>query len=187
MIRKKKKISTNGLVNVLFKSKSFYGGFINKIDKNILPFIYGKRNDILIINLKYTNIFIKKIFNLIKFTFLKKKKILIISNSNDSDFLIDDIYIKNNEFIIYFNKKWINGNITNKNIDSVMKNNEINLIFIYKISNIYFNKELFSLKTPIISLIDPSQNLNNINYPLIVNLTNIKSLYSLLYIFRKIF
>lgn len=187
MIRTKKKNFNNEVVNILFKSKSFYGGFVNKIDKDILPFIYGKRNDILIINLKYTNIFIKKIFNLIKFTFFKQKKVLIISNSNDTDFLLDDNYTKNNKLIIYFNKKWINGNITNKSIDSLMKNNEINLIFIYKISNIYFNKELFSLKTPIISLIDPSQKLTNINYPLIVNLNNIKSLYSLLYIFRKIF
>ena len=173
--------------NILFKSKSFYGGYVNKIDKTILPFIYGKRNNTLIINLKYTIICMKKIFNLVKLNILKKKKLLIISNSLDSKFLIDDEFIKKNKSIIFLNKKWINGYITNKKMNSFITKNQINLIFIYKISNIYFNKEISELKTPIISFIDTSHTLNNIDYPLIININNIKSLYTLLYIFRKLF
>ena len=72
-------------------------------------------------------------------------------------------------------------------MNSFLRKNEINLIFIYKISNIYFTKELSELKTPIISFIDTSHTLNNIDYPLIININNIKSLYTLLYIFRKLF
>ena len=173
--------------NILFKSKSFYGGYVNKIDKTILPFIYGKRNNTLIINLKYTIICMKKIFNFVKLNILKKKKLLIISNSLDSKFLIDDEFIKKNKSIIFLNKKWINGYITNKKMNSFITKNQINLIFIYKISNIYFTKEISELKTPIISFIDTSHTLNSIDYPLIININNIKSLYTLLYIFRKLF
>lgn len=186
----KKKITfftKKNINNILFKSKSFYGGYVNKIDRNIVPFIYGKRNNTLIINLKYTIICIKKIFNLVKLNILNKKKLLIISNSRDSEFLIDEEFIKKNESIIFLNKKWINGYITNKNMNSFIKNNNINLIFIYKISNIYFTKEISKLQTPIISLIDTSHTLNNIDYPLIININNIKSLYTILYIFRKLF
>ena len=73
MIKKKKKIN-NHFLNILFKSKTFYGGTFKSINKNILPFIYGIRNNQIIINLQYINIFIKRIFKLIKLNLKKKKK-----------------------------------------------------------------------------------------------------------------
>lgn len=185
MIKKKKKIN-NHFLNILFKSKTFYGGTFKSINKNILPFIYGIRNNQIIINLQYINIFIKRIFKLIKLNLKKKKKILIISNSNDSNFFIKKKNFNKNSSIIFFNKKWINGNITNKKLNFFIKKKEINLIIIYKNTTTFLNKELFSLKIPIISLIDINENINKINYPLITNLRNIKSLYSFIYILKNL-
>lgn len=190
MFLKKKEKNTqnnNNFLKILFKSKNFYGGYYKFIKKENLPFLYGIRNNQIIINLKYLNFFIKRTFNLLKLTLKKKKKILIIANSDDINFLINKNYKKKNPLIFFFNKKWINGNITNKNINFFVKKHKINLIIIYKISNIYFNKELFSLKIPIISFLNPTDNLNYINYPLITNLKNIKSIYSLMFLYRKIF
>ena len=50
----------------------------------------------------------------------------------------------------------------------------------------YLNTELLSLQIPIISFINTNQNLKNINYPVITNSKNIKSLYMLMYLIRKI-
>ena len=88
MIKKQKTQIFNKLLNILFKSKSFYGGTFKSINKNIYPYIYGIRNNQIIINLQYINIFIKRIFKLIKLNLKKKKKNLIINNFNYLNFLI---------------------------------------------------------------------------------------------------
>ena len=186
MIKKQKTQIFNKLLNILFKSKSFYGGTFKSINKNIYPYIYGIRNNQIIINLQYINIFIKRIFKLIKLNLKKKKKILIISNSTDSNFLIKPKNFNNNSSIIFFNQKWTNGNITNKKINFFIKKHKINLIIIYKNSTTFLNKELFSLKIPIISLININHNIDKINYPIVTNIKNIKSLYSFIYIFKNL-
>ena len=52
MILKKKKKKNNILLNLLFKSKNMYGKSLNNINKEIFPFIYGRRYNKIIINLK---------------------------------------------------------------------------------------------------------------------------------------
>jgi ribosomal protein S2 len=198
MINKKKnKENNNILLNLLFKSKNIYGESLKDTNKDILPFIYGIRHNYTIINLKNISFFLKRIFKLIKFTINKEEKILIIGNSDDIKFLINKKFIKNNQNIVFFNKDWVNGLVTNKIINNpinekinyLLNKEEIKLVLIIKssINEKFLNKELSTLKIPTISFINTSQSLKDINYPIITNSKNIKSLYTLMYLLRKLF
>jgi len=195
--QKKKKENNNILLNLLFKSKNIYGESLKNTNKEILPFIYGIRHNYTIINLKNISFFLKRIFKLIKFTINNNEKILIIGNSDDIKFLINKKFVKNNQNIVFFNKDWVNGLITNKitnnsineKINMLLTKDEIKLILIIKssINEKFLNKELSTLKIPTISFINTSQSLKDINYPVITNSKNIKSLYTLMYLLRKLF
>nr|YP_010394063.1 ribosomal protein S2 [Peronospora belbahrii]DAZ88071.1 TPA_asm: ribosomal protein S2 [Peronospora belbahrii] len=197
MIQKKKDNNNNILLNLLFKSKNMYGESLNYTNKEILPFIYGIRHDRTIINLKNVSYVLKRIFKLIKHIIQKKEKILIIGNSKEIQFLFTTAFIKKNSNIIFFNKEWINGLITNKIknnnfnkiINYLIKENEIKLILIVKssIKDTFLNQEIYTLKIPTISLINTSQTIKNIDYPIITNFKNIQSIYILMYLLRKIF
>nr|WGU20075.1 ribosomal protein S2 [Phytophthora sp. ML-2023a] len=193
----KKKKNNNILLNLLFKSKNMYGESLTYTNKEILPFIYGSRHDYTIINLKDVSFFLKRIFKLIKYMLNKNERILIIGNANEVRFLLTRAFFKKNPNIIFFNKEWINGFITNKIINTtfnkvihyLLKENEIKLILILKssINEKFLNQELSTLKIPTISLINTNQTLKNINYPIITNSKNIQSIYTLMYLLRKIF
>ena len=120
MINKKIKKSNNILLNSLFKSKNFYGDSLKNLNQNIIPFIYGKRHQYSIINLKFVSFFLKRIFKLIQCR-KKKENILIIGNSDDIKFLTNINLTKNCSNIVFFNKEWTNGLITNKKIFSTLK------------------------------------------------------------------
>lgn len=193
---KKKNNNNNILLNLLFKSKNIYGESLKETNKDIMPFIYGIRHNYTIINLKNVTFYLKRIFNLLQKILKKKKNILIIGDSDDINFLLNKNYIKNNKNILYFNKKWINGLITNDIINNInnkisflLKKNKIQLIIVIKssINDNFLKKELLYFKIPIISFIKTSQNYENINYPVISNLKNIKSIYILMFLLRKFF
>nr|YP_010394375.1 ribosomal protein S2 [Phytophthora kernoviae]UXG56214.1 ribosomal protein S2 [Phytophthora kernoviae]DAZ88383.1 TPA_asm: ribosomal protein S2 [Phytophthora kernoviae]DAZ88816.1 TPA_asm: ribosomal protein S2 [Phytophthora kernoviae] len=197
MIHKKKNNNNNFLLNLLFRSKNMYGESITNTNRNILPFIYGSRHDYTIINLKDVSFFLKRIFKLIKSMLQKNERILIIGNADEVKFLFTTAFIKKNPNIIFFNKEWVNGLITNKIKDTtfnkiinfLFKKNEIKLILIIKssIDDTFLNQEISTLKIPTISLINTSQTLENINYPIVTNSRNIQSIYTLMYLLRKIF
>jgi ribosomal protein S2 len=197
MIQKQKFKNNNILLNLLFKSKNIYGELSTYTNKDIFPFLFGIRYDYTIINLKDVSFFLKRIFKLIKYTLQKNEKILIIGNSNEVKFLLTTHFIKKNSNIIFFNTEWVNGLITNqinnttfnKIINYLFKENEIKLILIIKssVKDTFLKQELSSLKIPIISLINTTQTLNNINYPIVTNSKNIQSIYTLMYLLRKIF
>ena len=199
MIQKKKNKNNNNniLLNLLFKSKNMYGESLIYTNKEILPFIYGSRYNKTIINLKNVSFVLKRIFKVIKYIIQKNEKILIIGNSDEIKFLFTTAFNKKNSNIIFFNKEWINGLITNKIknttfnkvINYLIKENEIKLILIIKssIKEDFLNQEIYTLKIPIISLINTSQTLKNINYPIVTNSKNIQSIYTLMYLLRKIF
>nr|UQT68352.1 ribosomal protein S2 [Nothophytophthora sp.] len=189
---KKKNNNNNILLNLLFKSKNIYGESLIDTNKDILPFIYGSRHNYTIINLKNVSFFLKRIFKLVKYIIKQKEKILIIGNADDIQFLINQKFIKKNKNIIFFNKEWVNGLITNNlntKINFFLKKKEIKLILIIKssIDEKFLNQEISTLKIPTISLINTSQDIKKINYPIITNSRNIKSLYTLMYLLRKIF
>ena len=197
MIQKKKNNNNNILLNLLFKSKNMYGESLIYTNKEILPFNYGSRYNKTIINLKNVSFVLKRIFKVIKYIIQKNEKILIIGNSDEIKFLFTTAFNKKNSNIIFFNKEWINGLITNKIknttfnkvINYLIKENEIKLILIIKssIKEDFLNQEIYTLKIPIISLINTSQTLKNINYPIVTNSKNIQSIYTLMYLLRKIF
>jgi ribosomal protein S2 len=192
MINKKlknKQKNNNNLLNILFKSKTFYGESIKKTNKTLFPYIYGIRHKYTIINLKYLLLMLKRNFKLIQLTLKKKKKILIIANSNDINFLINQQFIKNNPNIFFFNKIWINGYLTNKTINFLFKSKKIDLILLLKnsVNETYLNKEVFNLSIPVMSILNTNQNLSQINYPIITNTKNIHSLFTLLFLLRKTF
>ncbi len=194
---KKKNNNNNILLNLLFKSKNIYGESLKDTNKDIMPFIYGIRHNYTIINLKNVSFYLKRVFKLLEYTLNKKEKILVIGNADDIQFLVNKKFVKNNENIIFFNEEWVNGLITNKitnnstneKINFLLNKNEIKLILIIKssINEKFLNKELSILNIPVISFIDTSQSLKNINYPIVSNSKNIKSLYTLMYLLRKIF
>lgn len=197
MIQKPKLKNNNILLNLLFKSKNMYGELSTYTSKDVFPFLFGIRYDYTIINLKDVSFFLKRIFKLIKYTLKKNEKILIIGNSDEVKFLLTTSFIKKNSNIIFFNTEWINGLITNKInnttfnkiINYLFKEKEIKLILIIKssVKDTFLKQELASLKIPIISLINTTQTLNNINYPIITNSKNIQSIYTVMYLLRKIF
>lgn len=197
MLYKKKKQNTNILLNLLFKSKNMYGESLNFTNKDVLPFIYGSRHNKTIINLKEVIIFLKRIFKLIKYITKKNNKILLIGNSSEIKFLFRKKFLEKNKNIICFDRNWVNGLITNKITNTnfnkllniLIKKNEIKLILVIKssLNNTFLNKEISASKIPIISLLSTNQTLKNIHYPIITNLKNIQSIYSLMFLLRKIF
>lgn len=194
---KKNKNKNNILLNLLFKSKNMYGESLNYTNKEIIPFIYGSRYNKTIINLKDVALVLKRIFKLIKYINKKNEKILIIGNSNEIKFLFTTAFIKKNNNIIFFNKEWINGLITNKIMNTtfnkiinyLIKENELKLILVIKssIKDTFLNQEISTLKIPIISFINTNQTIKNINYPIVTNSKNIQSIYILMFLLRKIF
>jgi ribosomal protein S2 len=196
--KKKKKINNNNiLVNSLFKAKSIYGESLAISNKNVIPFIYGVRHNYAIINLKDVSFFLKRVFKLIQSILNNKEKILVIGNSEDIKSFLYKSFQKKNNNIIFFDTDWVNGLITNKivnklenkEINLLIKKEEIKLILIIKSSteDKFLNKELSSLQIPVIAFINTSQDPSNINYPIVTNTKNVKSLYTLMYLFRKIF
>ena len=194
---KNKLNNNNYLLNLLFKSKNMYGESLNLTKKDNFPFLYGLRDDRTIINLKLVSFFLKRIFKLLKLLQQKNEKILIIGNSEEIKFLFTPAFMKKNSNLIIFKEDWINGLITNKIkktsfmkvIHYLFKENEIKLILIIKssIKDIFLNQELATLKIPIISFVNTNQQSNTLTYPIITNSQNIQSIYTLLYLLRKIF
>ena len=197
MIYKKKEYQNNDLLNLLFKSKIMYGESLTSINRDILPFIYGSRYKRSIINLNSISFFLKRSFKLIKIILQKNEKILLIGNNSEIQFLLNTSFIKKNVNIIFFNREWINGLITNKIMNStfnkiinyLIKEEELKLILIIKssVKDTFLNQELSVIKIPIISLITTNQTLKNIDYPIVTNSKNIQSIYTLMYLLRKMF
>jgi len=186
---KRNTLNKINLMNMLIKSQNMIVSSLGGTNKELIPFIYGNRNKYNIIDLKITILFLIRSYFLIKKISFLKKNILIIGDSNDVNFLFNDTGIKNKKNIYFLNKPWINGLITNKSINKKLFLNRQNfyLIVIIKSSldDNFLKKELSYFNIPIISLLDIKQNLKEINYPLLSNISNIKSIYTLIYILKK--
>ena len=173
------------LLNSLFQSKSFYGEKKQKTKSEIIPFIYGIRHKYSIINLKYTVKSIQKALIFLQKIINKKKNILIIGDDSYISFFLNSTFSSKNVF--FFKGDWTYGYLTNPDI-SILKNKKIDLIiYIQPFTNpIYLLKEVSSLKIPIIGIMNTDISYQKIDYPIILNNQNIKSLYFILYLIRKI-
>jgi len=184
---KLKQIEKEFLLNSLIKSKNFYGESLDKIKKNNFSFIYGIRHNFSIINLKYTIFFLKRSLNLIKLTLKKKKNILVIGDALDIYFLLNQQFIKKKKNIIFYNEEWINGLLTNKTISLFFKKKNIDLIIFLKseTKEKYLLTEIKHKQIPVIALANTNTDTNYINYPIITNNKNLKSIFFLMYLIRK--
>lgn len=184
-------VNKQKLINVLIKSQNMLISSVKGTNKELIPFIYGIRNNYNIIDLKIIILFLIRICLIIKKVSLLKKNILIIGDSDDINFLFNTTFINKKDNIYFLNKPWINGLITNKHINKKTFLNKKNfyLIIVIKSSldNIFLKKELSYFNIPIISLVEVKHNLKKINYPLLSNISNIKSIYILMYIIKKAF
>lgn len=198
-INRIKKVNRNNnvLLNSLFQSKNMYGDLLCSTHKDTLPFLLGSRQKFSIINLKEVSFFLKRVFKLMQSILKRRKKILIIGNHPEIKFLLNSSFVKKNKNFIFFTDDWVNGFITNrikntnwnKVVHYLLKKREIQLILIIKnsIDGDFLNKELATLRIPIISLIGTDQSLKHVQYPILTNLKNIQSIYILMYFFRKLF
>lgn len=198
---KKDRLPKTRLFNMLLKSKMIFGETIKKTKPETLPFIYGTRHNYTIININYLIPIIVRIFKFfIEFNKKNKKldkKILIIGNSIDMKFMINKHFIKNKSSIIFLNKSWKHGLITNysvknkhrnKELEQNLKDKKIQLIIVLK-SALYepvLLNELKDIKVPIVAITTTNSKLKNIQYPIISSSNNIKALYTLLYAVRKL-
>nr|YP_010886813.1 ribosomal protein S2 [Paralagenidium karlingii]WJH17937.1 ribosomal protein S2 [Paralagenidium karlingii] len=183
-----KQIDNTTILHSLFKAKNFYGAPIEFFNKELSIFLYGKRHDYFIINLKYTVFFLKRILKLVQKTIKKKKKILVIANADDMFFLTNRFIKKFYPNLIIFNEEWVSGMFTNKRFPLGINKKQIQFVLIFKasIEQKYLIKELSSFKVPIISFINTDEKLKNIKYPVLTNKENIKSLFFLIYLFKKV-
>ncbi len=185
-----KEIDNITLLNSLFKAKNFYGAPIEFFNKELSHFLYGKRHDFFIINLKYTVFYLKRVFKLIQKTIKKRKKILIIANSEDMKFLAEGKHPYINQLyphFIFFNKEWVSGMFTNRLYPLGINKKQIQMVVIFKgsIEQKDLIRELSSFKVPIISFMNTDEKLKSIQYPILTNKENIKSLYFLIYLIKK--
>jgi ribosomal protein S2 len=187
-IIKFKNIQKTKILNGLFKSKNFYGEFLTKTKKKNFYYIYGYRYNFSIINLIQTNILIQKSLFLINFFLKKKKKILIIGDHFEIQFLLEKDEIKKNKNIILYENFWINGLLTNKTISNYLKKNDIKLIILLK-SETNENElltEFHNINIPVITLNNTNIDINYSNFPIFCNTKNLKSLFFLIYLIRKV-
>jgi ribosomal protein S2 len=182
-------ITNNKLLNLLFKSKNIIGSLSKKTKYDIKTFIYGNRFQHNIIDIYLVSLYIKRTLKLVNCYIKNREKILILANSEDIQFLINENFIKKNENIFLCKKEWFHGLLTNR--QSIFKNilyKDVKLIFLIKnsIKDSFLEKEVSSLQIPIISLLNTDQKKGLISYPLLCNTQHIISLYVMLSIFRKL-
>jgi ribosomal protein S2 len=175
----KKEFNRKNLLKILFKSKSFNGVSIKELNFNNKPYIFGTRFNNSVINLEYTINSLKRSFKFIKNLLQNNKKILIIGNNHKLDFFKKHFQFSNN--IFFYEKKWKTGLMSN----NIIKNEFDLIIFFSNKKNDILLKEVIISKIPTVSILDTEENKKNILYPIFSNNKNIKSLFVLLYLFRK--
>lgn len=179
----KKNFNRKNLLKILFESKNFYGVSIQNLNFNNKPYLYGKRFDNSIINLEHTINSLKRSFKLIRFLLINNKNILIIGNDFKLNFFKKKFQFSNN--IYFYDKKWKNGFLSNKN--NIKKQNFDLVIFFSNKINDLLLKEILFFKIPTISILDTENSKDNSLYPIFSNNKNLKSLFILLFLFRKNF
>lgn len=170
----------------LLIAKNYKGPLMGEIIPHNKFYLYGFRDNRGIINLEYTLQNLKralkltlKIMNKIKYN--PKLKILIFINDLPLK-AMGSIFKKNTNTLIV-TEKWIPGTLTKNYFNR--KNIPLVLVF-SKTNNASIAKECQNLKIPSIFFSNLDFDFNSTNYPIPTNTKNIKSLYLLLSLFKKI-
>lgn len=149
-------------------------------------YLYGLRNDRGIINLEYTIQNLKRSLKLTlevlnKIQYTPKSKILIFINDLPLK-AMGSIFEKNKNTQV-ITEKWIPGTLTKKY--SNRKNFPLIIVF-SKTNNKSISKECQKLKIPTIFFSNLDFDFKGTSYPVPTNTKNIKSLYLLISLFKKV-
>ena len=178
----------------LIIAKNYKGPIKNEIVPQNKFYLYGLRNDWGIINLEYTfqnlkrslkltNEILKKIENKSKSKNKDKLQLKILVFINDLSLKPLKFIFKTNQHVQVITKKWTPGTLT-KNYSDRKK---FPLIIVFsKTNSISISKECQRLKIPVIFFSNLDVDFTNIDYPIPTNTKNIKSLYFLISLFKKI-
>jgi len=175
---------------MIFKKLLIAKNYKGPLKGEIIPqnkfYLYGLRNDRGIINLEYTLQNLKRslkltleIMNKIKYT--PKSKILIFIN--DLPLKAMGSIFKKNKNTQVITEKWIPGTLT-KNYSN-RKNFPLIIVF-SRTNNKSISKECQKLKIPTIFFSNLDFDFKGTSYPVPTNTKNIKSLYLLISLFKKI-
>lgn len=190
--KKEKKIKNkylnnkNKLFKNLLNSNSHFGVELKDLNSKSLNYVYGKRNNQVILDLNYTIHSLKRSFTLVYKLLKNKKKILIICNDLKTQFLKKELTNSTIEKqIIFINKKWSGGSITNSLLLGNSLKNVSLIISFNDTKDELLIKEALKTKIPLISVSNVNINSNLINYPILINHNNIKSLFFLVFLFKN--
>jgi len=190
--KKEKKIKNKYLSNNkkqfknLLNSNSHFGYNIKDSNPKSFNYVYGKRNNQLILDLDFTAHSLKRSFLMISKLLKRKKKILIVCNDLKTQFLKKELINSSIEKQVEFiTQRWSGGFITNplllgnrlKNISLVISFNDTEDDLVIK--------EATKKKIPLISVSNVNIDPNLINYPILMNHNNIKSIFFLIFLFKK--
>ena len=192
--KKEKKIKNkylsdnNKLFQSLLNSNSHLGSNLKSSNPKSFDYVYGKRNNQLILDLDFTIQSLKRSFLLINKLLKKKRKILIICNDLKTQYLkreLSDTLIKKQ--IKFITQKWSGGFITNPLLlDNQLKNISLVISFNDTEDNLVI-KEVTRKKIPLVSVSNVNIDPNLINYPILINHNNVKSVFFLTFLFKKYF
>lgn len=190
--KKEKKIKNNKILennyklfNCFLKNNNHLSVSLKSIRSENFGYLYGKRLKHGIINLNITIQLLKRCFSFIQYILLNKKtnKILIVSNQPTTKYLLKKVLERNNHqknFVL------IDSKTHNNIISKIKKRKLIKLVIFFDISqNKNILQEVNQFKIPTISLVDTNFNLDFIDYPVITNIKNIKSIHILIYLFES--
>lgn len=179
-----KNLKNSQLLNNLFLSKAHYGFSVTDTNSKIFPYLQGKKYNQSIINLGLTVQSIKRTLFFIQYLLtakdLKRQKILILCNN---------IYLKHLS-------KYFEFDSMSNFIEVVPSNHKkglltrgltkYNLIILFSITNnAHLLNEAQTASIPLVALTDTNQNPGKINYPIVTNTTNIKTIFLFFYILRS--
>jgi small subunit ribosomal protein S2 len=179
------KLNANELVvlNQLFKIGTHLGHKTSRWNSKMAPYLFGRRNDIHIINLEKTIYLLRRVIKIVSYTLKNNGNILIIGNSENNRKFVQ--FLGERFKVPYVCDKWVGGILGNwesfsKKMQSIKIKRRVvsftkGLRFMNKkpdiiiILNINENQdainEIRKLNIPIIGIVDTNSNLTSITYP----------------------
>lgn len=193
--KKEKKIKNKTMINPqsnllknLIQTNIHLGKDIKVTHPNNIKYLFGIRSDQTILNLQYTIHSIKRALLVIKKTLklretpTKKHKILIICNDLQTKIFSHE-FKKLSSKIVILNSNWVGGLFTNEKILRSQYNDVRLIVAFNPIRDNLLIKAVKIAQIPLISVINTDTDSSLINYPILINTTNIKAIVFLINLF----
>lgn len=161
-----KNIFSQGIKKViaqeLLMSEGFLGNGSQQNFSIIKNYLLGFRKEAVIYDIEKSIVVYTTVLKLTKLFDNSKLKILFVGSPKSLENYIPKIIAKSNHNYIA-DQEWVPGMLTNEKIFP-------DLIVCFKNEQQFSNKECFKKQIPLISFVDESCNLSNIDFPIMVNL-----------------